>query len=77
MLAHRADWDGSTIVALHSFASDRIEARVAVEAGVEEAVDLLGSADAVPDGDGVLAVPLDPYGYRWFRLRRDRQRLPP
>jgi hypothetical protein len=24
-----------------------------------------------------LTVPLDPYGFRWFRMRRDGQRLPP
>jgi trehalose synthase len=76
VLAHRADWDDSTIVALHSFAAERLEARVPVEAGVEEAVDLLGAGDVAPDG-GTLTVPLEPYGYRWLRLRRDGQRLPP
>jgi maltose alpha-D-glucosyltransferase/alpha-amylase len=76
VLAHRADWDDSTIVALHSFAAERLEARVPVEAGVEEAVDLLGAGDVAPDG-GTLTVPLEPYGYRWFRLRRDGRRLPP
>jgi hypothetical protein len=24
-----------------------------------------------------VSVPLDPYGYRWFRLRRDGQRIAP
>ncbi len=76
VLAHRADWDGSTIVALHSFAGERLEVRVEVEDGVEQAVDLLGDADATPAGR-VLTVPLDPYGYRWFRLRREGTRLPP
>jgi hypothetical protein len=49
---------------------------VEVEDGDEEAVDLLGAEDATPAA-GALQVPLDPYGYRWFRLRRDGQRLPP
>jgi maltose alpha-D-glucosyltransferase/alpha-amylase len=77
VLAHRADWGGSTVVALHSFAPERLEARLQLESGIDEAVDLLDGESAVPDGDGVVSVPLDPYGYRWFRLRRDGQRLPP
>jgi maltose alpha-D-glucosyltransferase/alpha-amylase len=77
VLAHRADWDGSTIVALHSFADARLEARLTLEEGVEEAVDLLDGESTAPDADGVLCVPLDPYGYRWFRLRREGRRLPP
>ena len=33
VLCHRADWDGSTVLALHSFADRRLEARVAAGAG--------------------------------------------
>src|SRR5215208_1497000 len=77
VLAHRADWDGSTVVALHSFAPERLDARVALGEADGEAVDLLDGEDAALDGDGVLTVPLEPYGHRWFRLRRDGRRLPP
>ena len=70
VLAHRADWDGSTVLALHSFADERLEARIARRGGIEEAVDLLDGEDVAPDEDGTLTVPLDPYGHRWFRLRR-------
>ena len=62
---------------MHSFADERLEVRLALEPGVEEAVDLLGDGHLVPDADGALTVPLDPYGYRWFRLRRDGQRVAP
>jgi maltose alpha-D-glucosyltransferase/alpha-amylase len=77
VLAHRADWDGSTVLALHSFAAERLEARVGVEEEIVQAVDLLDGENVEPDGDGMLAVPLDPFGHRWFRLRREGQRLPP
>ena len=76
VLCHRADWDGSTVLALHSFADHRLDARVALEPEVAEAVDLFDGENATPS-DGALTVPLDPYGARWFRLRRDGQRLPP
>ena len=64
------------MLALHSFAGERLEAAVGVEPEVDEAVDLFDGEDATPR-DGKLSVPLDPYGARWFRLRRDGQRLPP
>ena len=76
VLCHRADWDGSTVLALHSFADRRLDARVALEPEVVQAVDLFDGENATP-ADGTLTVPLDPYGARWFRLRRDGQRLPP
>jgi hypothetical protein len=39
-------------------------------------VDLFDGEHATP-GDGELTIGLDPYGARWFRLRRGGQRLPP
>jgi maltose alpha-D-glucosyltransferase/alpha-amylase len=77
VLAHRADWDGSTVLALHSFAGERLEARLELEPGVEEAVDLLGAGHLVPADDGAVTVHLDPFGYCWLRLRRDGQRMAP
>jgi maltose alpha-D-glucosyltransferase/alpha-amylase len=77
LLAHRADWDGSTILAVHSFADQRLEARLRLEPGVEEAVDLLDHGHLSPDAAGAVTVPLDPYGYRWFRLRRAGERAAP
>ena len=76
VLCHRVDWEGSTVLALHSFAGERLEAAVGVEPEVDEAVDLFDGEDATPR-DGKLSVPLDPYGARWFRVRPPGSRLPP
>jgi maltose alpha-D-glucosyltransferase/alpha-amylase len=77
VLAHRADWAGSTIVALHSFAGERLEARLELEGEeAEEAVDLHGDGHLRPEG-GALTIPLEPYGHRWFRLRRPGERVAP
>jgi maltose alpha-D-glucosyltransferase/alpha-amylase len=76
VFGHRVDWEGSTVLALHSFAGERLEARVGLGPDVDEAVDLFDGDHATPR-DGALEVGLDPYGARWFRLRRDGRRLPP
>jgi len=79
VLAHRADWEGSTIVALHSFADHRIEAPLDLggDGPVEELVDLFGDAHLRPSPDGGLTVALDPFGRRWFRVRREGRRVAP
>ena len=76
VLAHRADWDGSAVLTVHSFADERLEVSLKLEDGVSEAVDLLGNAHVAPEGR-TITVALEPYGYRWFRLRREGARLPP
>jgi maltose alpha-D-glucosyltransferase/alpha-amylase len=77
VLAHRSDWDGGTIVCVHSFAGAPLEVRLALgDDDVEEAVDLIGEDHLAPAG-GELAVPLAPYGHRWFRLRRRGARVAP
>ena len=77
VLSHRADWDGSTVLALHSFADERLEARVELERGDRRGRRPLRRRGRDARGTARSAVPLDPYGARWFRLRRDGQRLPP
>jgi maltose alpha-D-glucosyltransferase/alpha-amylase len=78
VLAHRADWDDSAIVALHSFAERPVETTLEIESGVEELVDLFGREHLAVDGGGEpVSVALEPYGFRWFRLRRRGQRVAP
>jgi trehalose synthase len=75
VLAHRADWDGSTVVAVHNLAGGDAEARLELgERGT--LTDLFAEEEHQLEG-GAVTLALGPYGARWFRLRRPGQRLPP
>jgi glycosidase len=73
VFAHRADWQNSTIVAVHSLAQEprtvRLESRHAF-------VDLFADDELKPSR-GRVEVPLGRYGARWFRVRRRGVPLPP
>jgi maltose alpha-D-glucosyltransferase/alpha-amylase len=74
IFAHRVDWSGSTIVAVHNLAARATEARLELDAeGV--LVDLFDHDELPLDGE--LAVTLEPYAQRWFRMRRPGQRVAP
>jgi hypothetical protein len=74
VFAHRADWEDSTIVAVHNLAARVTEAELALDAdGV--LVDLFGADELALDGG--LRLPLQPYEHRWYRLRRPGQRIAP
>jgi trehalose synthase len=77
IFAHRADWDGHTILVAHSFAGQSTEVTVPVEEEVESAVDQFADDEVRVNGTGRIDLQLQPYGYRWLRLRRRGQRLPP
>jgi maltose alpha-D-glucosyltransferase/alpha-amylase len=63
VFAHRCDWDGSSVVAVHNLAGKKVKTRLPLE---EEAtlIDLLGTQDLEPPFE----LELEPYGYRWYRL---------
>jgi trehalose synthase len=72
VLAHRCDWEGSTVVAVHELAGRETTVTLPVSDG-EALVDLLGDADhALP-----ARLTLGPYAAHWFRVRRAGVRLPP
>jgi trehalose synthase len=75
VLAHRADWDESTIVAVHSFAEEPREVRI--EVGEADAVVDLFGPDELKPRDGRVPVELGRFGHRWFRVRRPGQRVAP
>ncbi|MBW3607635.1 MAG: alpha-amylase family protein [Actinobacteria bacterium] len=72
VLAHRCDWRGSTIVAVHELGGNAVEVQLPVDDG-EALVDVsTGEEHSLP---ATLALPR--YGARWLRVRRAGQRLPP
>jgi glycosidase len=79
VLAHRCDWDGSTVVAIHNFGADPCRFDLPLD-GIDDAAgadDLLdGSPEQALDG-GVLNVTLPAFGYRWLRIRRQDERVSP
>jgi trehalose synthase len=75
VLAHRVDWEGSTVVAVHSFVDEEREVRLAV-GEAEEAIDLFAN-DELRLAGGEVEVPLDAFGHRWLRLRHPGQRVAP
>jgi maltose alpha-D-glucosyltransferase/alpha-amylase len=72
VFAHRCDWEGETIVAVHELGGRPATVELPVEDG-EALVHLFAA--------GELELPatleLEPYGAHWYRVRRDGRRLPP
>jgi glycosidase len=75
VFAHRADWDGSTVVAVHNLAGR--DARARLELGEDGKLIELFQDEEHGLEDGAVTLALGPYGARWFRVRRPGQRLPP
>ena len=70
VLAHRADVDGVSVVALHNVADRRVTVPLPLsDLAGRDLYDVLaadGSTEKVA-ADGTLAVTLPPYGFRWLR----------
>jgi maltose alpha-D-glucosyltransferase/alpha-amylase len=72
VLAHRCDWEDSTVVAVHELAGEAVEVDLPVDDG-DELVDLFGHDDRELPAKLRLA----PHAAHWFRVRRGDARLPP
>ena len=72
VFAHRCDWDGSGVLALHNLSGRAVTTAVTVEdhADLAGIVDLFRREAPEPGPDGRLEVELEPYGFRWLRLLR-------
>jgi trehalose synthase len=66
VLAHRADHDGGTVVALHNLAADPADVTLRID-GTGRLDDLLVRG-STPIEDGTARLRLDGYGTRWLRL---------
>lgn len=75
VFAHRSDWEGSSIVAVHNLAARNASAHLVLE-GEGELVDLFHDEDHALEA-GEVTLDLPPYGASWFRIRRPGSRLPP
>jgi maltose alpha-D-glucosyltransferase/alpha-amylase len=79
VLAHRSDWQGSTIVAVHNLAARRVRCGLQLEdAGPADVlVDLFDDDERRVGDGGHVRLELPRHGVRWYRLRRDGQRIAP
>jgi trehalose synthase len=69
VLAVRCDWRGSAVLTVHNFADRPARADLDLDGDPRpELVELLAD-QAYPRPDAAGGVPVDGYGYRWFRLR--------
>jgi maltose alpha-D-glucosyltransferase/alpha-amylase len=71
VFAHSCEWQGKTVIALHNLADK--PCRVSLKANnYTHLFDLFGDRqyDSL-DGD-LSSIPLEAYGYRWFRVNRMR-----
>ena len=75
VLAHRADWDGGVVLAVHLLAEEPRTVRIDV-GDAEAVVDLFGPDELTP-AEGSVSVALGRYGHRWFRVRCPGQRVAP
>jgi maltose alpha-D-glucosyltransferase/alpha-amylase len=73
IFAHRADWEDSTVVAVHSLAAEPLTFDLEIE---HPLVDLFRDEQLEPV-DGRVELTLGRYGARWFRVSPPDERVAP
>jgi glycosidase len=69
LLAHRCDWEGSTVVTVHNLSDSPVSGELDLGDGVDGVEDLLELREHQVR-DGRLHVRLDAFGYLWLRTCR-------
>ncbi len=69
LFAHRVEWEGSAVIAIHNLADRPATADLDLGPGATGVHDLLADAEA-PARRGRLPMSLEAYGGRWLRVRR-------
>jgi len=78
LVAIRYDWQGTTLVTVHNFATDTVTVRLDLtDVDWTAARDLLGDDLVEPTADGRLVVEIGRSGYRWMRLETPGHRSTP
>jgi glycosidase len=79
VLAHRCDWDASTVVAVHNLSSEprHVKVNLGGTSGIDRVVDLLADTAAQPLEQPVLETKLEGYGFHWLRLQHKGTRTVP
>jgi maltose alpha-D-glucosyltransferase/alpha-amylase len=72
VLALRYDWRGQTLLILHNLAEANAEVKIELE-GVTRLKPLFCNQDDRAFRDAGKPIPLDPYGFRWFRADGERR----
>jgi maltose alpha-D-glucosyltransferase/alpha-amylase len=73
VFAHRCEWRGGEVIAIHNLAAEACTATLDVNAEESRHLcDLFGDRLYEPFSDGAHRISLEGYGYRWFRLLRER-----
>jgi trehalose synthase len=70
ILAHRCDWEGGTVLAVHNLGEEPAGTSLELGDEVTRAEDILELSDHPVGKGGRIEVELGRYGYRWLRLRR-------
>ena len=70
LFAHRCDWQGSSVFAIHNLSDGTVTAELDLDGDITGVDDLLELREHRVEA-GKLRVELDAYGYLWLRARRD------
>jgi trehalose synthase len=74
LLAHRCDWDEGAVVAVHNLGGRQVTTAVAL--GPDESlIEIVADGDYPGEATDGREIDVAGYGYRWFRVRRDGQRI--